>query len=118
MVGFFFFFIVWDRVCLLLWEFEIGVGAGYTAALDSIADILSRIQPGDVAVQLEDFVEGDGEPGYVKMYMNVLKNFQGVIKAVLEHVRDGGGEEAALFHCTGRSSLLVEYTRSGAWLTT
>jgi hypothetical protein len=63
----------------------------------------------DAKVGLEDFVAGEGEEGYVKMYMDVLKVYQGGIRAVLEHVRDGRGEEGFLFHCTGESPTFFFY---------
>ena len=64
------------------------------------------VQPGeeDAVVGLEEFVEGEGEKGYVGMYLDVLRVYQGGIRAVLEGVRDGRGEEALLFHCTGELS--------------
>lgn len=65
------------------------------------------VRPGEVdaVVGLEDFVEGEGEKGYVKMYLDVLKVYAGSVKAVLEAVRDGRGEEGVLFHCTGEFAL-------------
>ncbi len=61
------------------------------------------VRPGeeDAVVTLGDFVDGEGEKGYVGMYLDVLKVYQGGVRAVLERVRDGKGEEAVLFHCTG-----------------
>jgi hypothetical protein len=61
------------------------------------------VKPGeeDAVVGLADFVEGEGEKGYVLMYLDVLKVYRGAIRAVLEGVRDGRGEEGILFHCTG-----------------
>ncbi|KAK4156271.1 hypothetical protein C8A00DRAFT_41234 [Chaetomidium leptoderma] len=60
------------------------------------------VQPDDedAGVKLERFVEGDGEQGYVEMYLDVLKVYRGGFRAVLERVRDGRGEETVLFHCT------------------
>lgn len=51
-------------------------------------------------VDVNDFVEGLGEKGYVKMYLDILDNYQTNFKAVLEHVRDNP-TEPFLIHCTG-----------------
>jgi protein tyrosine/serine phosphatase len=51
-------------------------------------------------VDINDFIEGLGEKGYVKMYLDVLRIYQANFKAVLEHVRDHPAEPF-LFHCTG-----------------
>ncbi|KAK4241329.1 hypothetical protein C8A03DRAFT_30546 [Achaetomium macrosporum] len=59
-----------------------------------------RPEEEDARVGLEDFVEGEGEGGYVKMYLDVLKVYRAAVMKVLEHVRDGRGEEGFLFHCT------------------
>ncbi|KAK4122338.1 hypothetical protein N657DRAFT_647024 [Parathielavia appendiculata] len=60
------------------------------------------VKPGeeDAVVVLEDFLDGEGEKGYVAMYLDVLQVYRDGIRAVLEHVRDGRGEEGLLFHCT------------------
>ncbi|KAL2020950.1 hypothetical protein VTK56DRAFT_7837 [Thermocarpiscus australiensis] len=59
------------------------------------------VRPGeqDALVRLADFVEGEGEKGYVGMYLDVLRVYAGSIRRVLEHVRDRRGEPF-LFHCT------------------
>jgi len=54
----------------------------------------------DATADLRDFVEGQGEKGYEKMYLEVLDLYQEGLKAVLAHVRDRPGE-AFLFHCNG-----------------
>ncbi|KAK3945950.1 tyrosine-protein phosphatase [Diplogelasinospora grovesii] len=57
----------------------------------------------EAVVDLEDFVEGDGERGYQKMYLDVLKVYAGVFRAVLEHILrddDDKGESGILVHCT------------------
>lgn len=51
-------------------------------------------------VDLGPFVDGDGEEGYVGMYMDVLERYRGSFGEVLRSVRDRPGE-AILFHCTG-----------------
>lgn len=45
------------------------------------------------------FVEGEGEKGYVHMYLNVLDKYRGSFREVLTSVRDRPGE-VILFHCT------------------
>lgn len=52
-------------------------------------------------MDLAPFVGGDGEEGYVGMYMDVLDKYQGSFREVLRSVRDRPGE-AILFHCTGK----------------
>ncbi|KAK3360071.1 protein-tyrosine phosphatase-like protein [Lasiosphaeria hispida] len=53
----------------------------------------------EAVVGVGDFVEGEGEKGYVVMYLDVLKVYREHITRVLEHVRDRPGE-GFLFHCT------------------
>ncbi|KAH8841809.1 hypothetical protein MCOR27_002808 [Pyricularia oryzae] len=53
----------------------------------------------DASLDLADFVDGEGEAGYVKMYMDVLNVYREPFKAVLEHIRDVP-DEPLLFHCT------------------
>ncbi|KZL78873.1 tyrosine phosphatase [Colletotrichum incanum] len=50
------------------------------------------------AVDINDFVSGDGEEGYCNMYMKVMEVYAPTFKAVLEHVRDRPNEPF-LFHC-------------------
>ncbi|KAK4168867.1 tyrosine-protein phosphatase [Cladorrhinum sp. PSN259] len=52
----------------------------------------------DAVVELSEFVEGQGEKGYISMYMDVLKVYHRAIRKVLEAVRDG--QVPILFHCT------------------
>lgn len=52
-------------------------------------------------VDLEAFVEGCGEKGYVAMYMDVLATYGAVFREVLRSVRDRP-REGILFHCTGK----------------
>lgn len=54
----------------------------------------------EAKVDVNDFVDGLGEKGYVKMYFDVLDLYQSNIRAVLEHVRDNP-TEPFLLHCTG-----------------
>jgi protein tyrosine/serine phosphatase len=46
-----------------------------------------------------DFVENNGQDGFVKMYDTVLETHREPYKAVFENLRDGEG--GVLFHCTG-----------------
>ncbi|PSR84155.1 protein-tyrosine phosphatase-like protein [Coniella lustricola] len=50
-------------------------------------------------VELPLFVDGQGEKGYVAMYLEVLDMYRGIFGEVLKSVRDRP-EEAILFHCT------------------
>ncbi|KAM7204093.1 Protein-tyrosine phosphatase-like protein [Rhypophila sp. PSN 637] len=45
------------------------------------------------------FIEGEGEKGYAKMYMDVLDEYRDNIRMVLEHIRDKANEPF-VFHCT------------------
>lgn len=51
-------------------------------------------------LDLSPFVEGEGERGYVYMYLDVLDKYSGSFREVLASVRDKPGD-AILFHCTG-----------------
>lgn len=51
-------------------------------------------------VDLAPFVEGEGERGYVGMYMEALTVYEGIFREVLKSVRDRPSE-GILFHCTG-----------------
>lgn len=53
-------------------------------------------------VDLRAFVDGDGELGYVAMYMDVLARYVAVFREVVKSVRDRPAEPI-LFHCTGTS---------------
>ncbi|KAH6845101.1 protein-tyrosine phosphatase-like protein [Chaetomium sp. MPI-CAGE-AT-0009] len=58
------------------------------------------LEPGEGAiVDMELYAEGEGERGIARAYMEVLRLYERGIRGVLEHVRDGGGEEAVLVHC-------------------
>ena len=54
----------------------------------------------DAVVSPAEFVEGHGEKGYEKVYLEVLDLYHLNFKDVLEHVRDNPNEPF-LFHCTG-----------------
>lgn len=54
-------------------------------------------------LDLSLFVGGEGEDGYVHMYMDVLDKYSGSFRGILASVRDRPGE-AILFHCTGESA--------------
>lgn len=51
-------------------------------------------------LDLSLFVGGEGEDGYVHMYMDVLDKYSGSFRGILASVRDRPGD-AILFHCTG-----------------
>ena len=51
-------------------------------------------------LDLSLFTEGEGEKGYVHMYMDVLDKYRGSFREVLVSVRDRP-DEAIMFHCTG-----------------
>lgn len=53
----------------------------------------------EATVNLADFLEGKGERGYVKMYMDVLSGYRDVIGALLRSLLETP-DEAVLFHCT------------------
>lgn len=81
-----------------VWE----VGAASTAATEATPAMEENAK-----VDLAWFVEGEGERGYVGMYMEVLRTHVAIFREVLRSVRDRPGEPI-LFHCTGKcfSSLL------------
>lgn len=59
----------------------------------------------EATVNLADFLDGKGERGYVKMYMDVLRGYEEVIGALLRSLLDDAPEdhqkpEPILFHCT------------------
>lgn len=51
-------------------------------------------------VDLAPFVDGEGEKGYVGMYMEVLTVYEGIFREVLKSIRDRP-DEGIMFHCTG-----------------
>ncbi|KAK4104061.1 hypothetical protein N658DRAFT_465940 [Parathielavia hyrcaniae] len=69
-------------------------------AIDGVEGVWVEPAEEDAVVALGEFVEGEGEKGYVAMYLDVLRVYRGGIRAVLEHVRDGGEGAGLLFHCT------------------
>lgn len=75
-------------------------GKGPDPEIPEIENIWFASAERNAKVDVNDFVEGLGEKGYVKMYLDVLDNYQPNFKAVLEHVRDRP-TEPFLFHCTG-----------------
>ncbi|KAJ0107138.1 hypothetical protein J7T55_014668 [Diaporthe amygdali] len=50
-------------------------------------------------LDLDLFVDGQGEGGYIAMYMDVLDKYRGTFREVLASVRDRP-DEAIMFHCT------------------
>ncbi|AEO56003.1 hypothetical protein MYCTH_2300403 [Thermothelomyces thermophilus ATCC 42464] len=67
-------------------------------AVDGVEEIWIEPEEG-LAPNLDDFGEGEGEKGAVRMYLDVLRLYRGGIRAVLEQVRDGWERGAVLFHC-------------------
>lgn len=51
-------------------------------------------------LNLDLFAEGEGEKGYVHMYMDVLDKYRASFREVLASVRDRPAD-AIMFHCTG-----------------
>jgi hypothetical protein len=72
--------------------------------VDGVEVVWEMPEDEDAVVAVEDFVEGEGEKGYVKMYLDVMKVYRAGIRRVLEFVRDGEEREVGLVHCTGESS--------------
>ncbi|KAK1771166.1 protein-tyrosine phosphatase-like protein [Phialemonium atrogriseum] len=82
---------------------------GPDPVIDGIQNVWRETTEKDAVVELADFIEGHGEKGYVKIYLDVLKIYQPSFKDVLEHVRDNP-QEPFLFHCTAgrdRSGVLA-----------
>ncbi|KAK0643078.1 protein-tyrosine phosphatase-like protein [Cercophora newfieldiana] len=52
----------------------------------------------DAMEDLSGFVEGEGEKGYERMYLDVMRMYRGSLREVLVHVRDREGE-GFMFHC-------------------
>ncbi|KAL2190841.1 hypothetical protein L209DRAFT_747187 [Thermothelomyces heterothallicus CBS 203.75] len=74
-------------------------------AVDGVEGVWIEPEEG-LAPNLDDFGEGEGEKGVVRMYLDVLRLYRGAIRAVLEQVRDGWERGAVLFHCNG---VLLEF---------
>lgn len=73
---------------------------GPDPVIDGIQNVWRETTEKDAVVELADFIEGHGEKGYVKIYLDVLRIYQPSFKDVLEHVRDNP-QVPFLFHCTG-----------------
>lgn len=69
--------------------------------IDGVANVWKLTAEREATVDIADFIDGDGERGYEKMYLDVLDVYQPLFRAVLEHVRDKP-EEPFLYHCTGK----------------
>ncbi|KAK3378272.1 protein-tyrosine phosphatase-like protein [Podospora didyma] len=67
--------------------------------IDGVENSWTPAEELEAVVALADFVEGGGEIGYEKMYLDVLSTYKRSIKGLLEHVRDRP-DEPFLFHCT------------------
>jgi hypothetical protein len=68
--------------------------------IDGVENVWMLTSEREAKVDIADFVDGEGEKGYAKMYLDVLDMYQPFFKAVLEHVRDSPSEPF-LYHCTG-----------------
>ena len=68
--------------------------------IDGVENVWFSSSERDASVNVNDFVEGLGEKGYIKMYFDVVDLYRDHFRAVLEHVRDFP-HEPFLFHCTG-----------------
>ena len=68
--------------------------------IDGITVVRTPSQEGDAVVELGDFIAGEGEAGYERMYLDVLRLYREGFRAILEHVRDRP-TEPFLFHCNG-----------------
>lgn len=73
---------------------------GPDPAIDGVQNVWRESAEKDAVVDLSEFVEGQGEKGYERMYLEVLDVYRLNFKDVLEHVRDCP-DEPFLFHCTG-----------------
>jgi hypothetical protein len=73
---------------------------GPDPAIDGVQNVWRESAEKDAQVDLSEFVEGQGEKGYERMYLEVLDIYRHNFKDVLEHVRDYP-DEPFLFHCTG-----------------
>ena len=68
--------------------------------IPGIENIWSSTTDQNAKIDPDDFVDGLGESGYVKMYFEVLELYPESFRTVLKHVRDNPNEPF-LFHCTG-----------------
>jgi hypothetical protein len=59
----------------------------------------------DAMEDLAHFVEGEGEKGYERMYLDVMRMYRGALREVLVHVRDREGG-VLMFHCNGKLPLV------------
>jgi hypothetical protein len=79
----------------------------HATAPDPVIDGIEGVWLGDGVDGAEDnpmlavdrFADGEGEQGYVHMYMDVLDKYRASFREVLASVRDRPGE-AIMFHCT------------------
>ncbi|KAB5577619.1 protein-tyrosine phosphatase-like protein [Coniochaeta sp. 2T2.1] len=67
--------------------------------IPGIENVWSSTGEQDAQIDPNDFVDGLGESGYVKMYFEVLDLYPESFRTVLTHVRDHP-DEPFLFHCT------------------
>lgn len=77
----------------------------------SITTTSSTTTEESAKVDLAWFVDGEGEAGYVGMYMDVLTSYGPIFGEVLKSVRDRPGDPI-LFHCTGKSDSVVVFSSS------
>lgn len=78
-----------------VWEVQASPGSGIGGD-ETAGTTLEKA----ATVKLPLFVDGQGEKGYVDMYLEVLAMYRGIFAEVLKSVRDRPGEPI-LFHCTG-----------------
>lgn len=73
---------------------------GPDPAIEGVQNVWKESAEDDAVLNLAEFIEGEGEKGYERMYLEVLDIYQLIFKDVLEHIRDNP-QEPFLFHCTG-----------------
>lgn len=79
---------------------------GPDPAIEGVQNVWRESAEKDAVVDLSEFVEGQGEKGYERMYLEVLDVYRLSLKDVLEHVRDCP-DEPFMFHCTGKYFLFL-----------
>jgi hypothetical protein len=65
-----------------------------------VENVWTRSEEPPAPLELQDFVDGEGERGYEIMYLDILRVYKPSFRVILEHVRDCP-LEPFLFHCTG-----------------
>lgn len=72
--------------------------------IEGVQVVRTPSQEGDAVVELSYFIDGEGEKGYTRMYLDVLQMYAQNYKEMLIHIRDRPGEPI-LFHCNGMSAV-------------